>query len=350
MRFKYVCHYQNPRSVRRQLGASSHPNPVLLEVRDWSRAHLHRSAHVNAAPTLGATSPRAERPGLGKDRSAARGTWKRKQKGNERHRLHGGRPPHTRPSGEGRAQLRRPAPGSRWLRGPASQLQPNFPARSGPGDAPGIFARSRRLAEQPGRAWPPPASPAARAPGEVRPGRSAHAHTRSPGARARLPPPSPPAGQSRSAVIGLPDCRRTPTQIGRPGQYRLRRREAGVARERVETTPVTGFPAARSGSGVGWRKERGRGAEGGSGGRLRASLRADRLGRRPARSGVGAAASAARPLGPDSRRASGRRAAAAARGQARGSPPRDISEAGEGTRCELLLFGRKRSPLPFPRR
>lgn len=218
-----------------------------------------------------------------------------------------------------------PAPGSRWLRGPASQLQPNFPARSGPGDAPGISARSRRLAEQPGRAWPPPASPAARAPGEVRPGRSAHAHTRSPGARARLPPPSPPAGQSRSAVIGLPDCRRTPTQIGRPGQYRLRRREAGVARERVETTPVTGFPAARSGSGVGWRKERGRGAEGGSGGRLRASLRADRLGRRPARSGVGAAASAARPLGPDSRRASGRRAAAAARGQARGSPPRDVS-------------------------
>lgn len=41
-----------------------------------------------------------------------------------------------------------------------------------------------------------------------------------------------------------------------------------MARERAETTPVTtGFLAAQSGSGVRWRKERGREAEGGSGGR-----------------------------------------------------------------------------------
>lgn len=58
---------------------------------------------------------------------------------------------------------------------------------------------------------------------------------------------------------------------------------------------------------------------------LTASLGADRLGGRGARSGVGAAVSAAWCLGPDLQYASGRRAAAAARGEAGSSPPRDVS-------------------------
>lgn len=58
---------------------------------------------------------------------------------------------------------------------------------------------------------------------------------------------------------------------------------------------------------------------------LTASLGADRLGGRGARSGLGAAVSVAWFLGPDLRCASRRRAAAAARGEARSSPPRDVS-------------------------
>lgn len=99
-----------------------------------------------------------------------------------------------------------------------------------------------------------------------------------------------------------------------------------MAWKRVETTTVTGFPAARSGSGVGCRKEGGRGAEGGKQRPpLTASRGAERLGRLPARSSVRAAASAPRSRGPDLRRASGRRAAIAAQGEARSSPPRDVS-------------------------
>lgn len=91
---------------------------------------------------------------------------------------------------------------------------------------------------------------------------------------------------------------------------------------------MSGFPAARSGSGVelqeGERKWSRRGRQRTP---LTASLGADRLGWRPALSGVRAAASAfrpLRPLGPGLRRASGRRAAAA-QGEAWFLPPRDVS-------------------------
>lgn len=93
-----------------------------------------------------------------------------------------------------------------------------------------------------------------------------------------------------------------------------------MAPERVETTVVTGFPAAQSGSGVGCRKPTGRGAEGGSSGRANCLGGADR------RAGV-SGVRAVRPLGPLGcvlRRPSVR-SAAAALGQALSAPPRDVS-------------------------
>lgn len=261
----------------------SHPFPA--EVTDWSQAlgiALARSgACKGVAPTLGATSPRPRGLDWGKTGlpHPERGSESSKEttvggRGKPR-RGAGPRaggaflagPTHSQPPPRRAAATHSPiwgGPGPQRAHsgprapdrteGPASPRHLIFPTHSRPGAARQISARDHRLPERPRSCVARPRQPRGARPEDHR-GAERRTRARSVGGRAPALAPPPPCSEAAS-VSSEPAARQEAnweagTQTGRLTQCRLRRREDTVARERVETTTVTGFPAARSGSGVG---------------------------------------------------------------------------------------------------